>query len=149
MLPCLRRFRESRQTCYRPAWTEREAFTAFKIDLLQRGADDVLYLVGASGHSFTDVIKQPGEREIVPGDLLMFDTGTLWDGYSSYFDRYYFGHVDEDAARAHHVVWDATEAGLAMLRPGVTTTDLWRAMAAVMIDGGSLGYQKLENSKFQ
>ena len=120
--------------------TEREAFTAFRIDLLQRGADDVPYLVGASGHSFTDVIKQPSDRIIEPGDLLMFDTGTMWDGYSSDFDRYYaFGHVDDDAARAHHVVWDATEAGLNMLRPGVTTTDLWKAMADVMIDGGSLG----------
>ncbi len=120
--------------------TEREAFTAFKIDLLQRGADDVPYLVGASGHSFTDVIKQPSDRVIEAGDLLMFDTGTMWDGYSSDFDRYYaFGHADADAQRAHHVVWDATEAGLNMLRPGVTTTDLWKAMADVMIEGGSLG----------
>lgn len=120
--------------------TEREAFTAFKIDLLQRGADDVPYLVGASGHSFTDVIKQPSDRAIEAGDLLMFDTGTMWDGYSSDFDRYYaFGHADADAQRAHHVVWDATDAGLNMLRPGVTTTDLWKAMADVMIEGGSLG----------
>lgn len=120
--------------------TEREAFRAFKIDLLERGADDVPYLVGASGHSFTDVIKQPSDRVIEPGDMLMFDTGTVWDGYSSDFDRYYaFGHVDEEARRAYRVVWDATEAGLNMLRPGVTTTDLWRAMADVMIEGGSLG----------
>jgi len=120
--------------------TEREAFIAFKIDLLQRGADDVPYLVGATGHSFTDVIKQPSDRVIEAGDLLMFDTGTMWDGYSSDFDRYYaFGHADDEAQRAHHVVWDATEAGLNMLRPGVTTTDLWKAMADVMIEGGSLG----------
>ena len=120
--------------------TEREAFTAFKVDLLQRGADDVPYLVGASGHSFTDIIKQPSDRVIELGDLLMFDTGTMWDGYSSDFDRYYaFGHADEEAQRAHNVVWDATQAGLDMLRPGVTTTDLWKAMADVMIEGGSLG----------
>ncbi|MFT7476567.1 MAG: Xaa-Pro dipeptidase [Verrucomicrobiales bacterium] len=120
--------------------TERRAFTAFRIDLLQRGADDVPYLVGASGRSFTDVIKQPSDRVISPGDLLMFDTGTVWDGYSSDFDRYYaFGRADADAQRAHHVVWDATEAGLNMLKPGVTTTDLWKVMADVMIEGGSLG----------
>jgi len=120
--------------------TEREAFIAFKVDLLNRGADDVPYLVGATGHSFTDVIKQPSDRKIEAGDLLMFDTGTMWDGYSSDFDRYYaFGHADDVAQRAHHVVWDATEAGLNMLRPGVTTTDLWKAMADVMIEGGSLG----------
>lgn len=120
--------------------TEREAFRAFRIDLLQRGADDVPYLVGASGPAFDDVIKQPSDRVIEPGDLLMFDTGSVFDGYYSDFDRNYaFGHADDDAHRAYETVWAATEAGLAMLRPGVTTTDLWRAMAEVMEAGGSIG----------
>lgn len=120
--------------------TEREAFRRFRIDILQRGADEVPYLVGGSGTHFDDIIKYPSDRVIAPGDLLMFDTGSMWDGYSSDFDRFFaFGHVDAAAARAHHVVWDATEAGLAMLRPGVTTSDLWRTMAEVMSAGGSLG----------
>ncbi|MGI9604579.1 MAG: M24 family metallopeptidase, partial [Acidimicrobiales bacterium] len=75
--------------------TEREAFSAFRIDLLRRGADDVPYLVGATGRDFIDVIKQPSDRVIEAGDLLMFDTGSMFDGYSSDFDRYYaFGEVD-------------------------------------------------------
>lgn len=120
--------------------TEREAFRRFRIDILERGADDVPYLVGATGHSFTDVIKQPSDRVIEPGDLIMFDTGSVWDGYSSDFDRYFaFGHADADARRAYRTVWESTEAGLAMLRPGVTTTDLWQAMADVLTAGGSLG----------
>ena len=120
--------------------TEREAFNAFRIDLLRRGADDVPYLVGATGQDFVDVIKQPSDRVIESGDLLMFDTGSSWDGYFSDFDRYFaFGHADDAAQRAYETVWNATEAGLAMLRPGVTTTELWRAMADVMIAGGSLG----------
>lgn len=120
--------------------TEREAFKRFRIDILERGADGVPYLVGCTGVDFDDVIKQPSDRLIEPGDLLMFDTGSMWDGYSSDFDRYFaFSHVDAEAANAHHVVWDATEAGLAMLRPGVTTSELWRTMADVMVAGGSLG----------
>ncbi|MGI9608483.1 MAG: M24 family metallopeptidase, partial [Acidimicrobiales bacterium] len=120
--------------------TEREAFSAFRIDLLQRGADDVPYLVGATGRAFTDVIKQPSDRVIEAGDLLMFDTGSMFDGYSSDFDRYYaFGEVDVAARRAHEVVWDSTQAGFDMLRPGVTTTDLWQTMADVLSAGGSLG----------
>lgn len=120
--------------------TEREAFKAFRIDLLQRGADDVPYLVGASGPAFDDVIKQPSDRVIEPGDMLMFDTGSVFDGYFSDFDRNYaFGHATDDMRRAYETVWAATEAGLAMLRPGVTTTDLWKAMADVMEAGGSIG----------
>jgi Xaa-Pro aminopeptidase len=120
--------------------TEREAFSAFRIDLLQRGADDVPYLVGASGPGFSDIIKQPSDRVIENGDLLMFDTGTVFDGYTSDFDRYFaFGQADDGARRAYETVWDATEAGLAVLRPGVTTSDLWAAMAKVLDTGGSLG----------
>ena len=120
--------------------TEREAFTAFRIDLLRRGADDVPYLVGATGPGFDDVIKQPSDRVIGEGDLLMFDTGTVFDGYFSDFDRYYaFGSAGDAARRAHETVWDATEAGLAVLRPGITTSALWAAMADVLDAGGSLG----------
>ena len=120
--------------------TEREAFAAFRIDLLRRGADDVPYLVGASGPGFSDIIKQPSDRVIEDGDLLMFDTGTVFDGYTSDFDRYFaFGRADDGARRAHETVWEATEAGLAVLRPGVTTSDLWAAMAKVLDAGGSLG----------
>jgi len=120
--------------------TEREAFQRFRIDILERGADDVPYLVGATGRDFVDVIKQPSDRVIEPGDLIMFDTGSMWDGYSSDFDRYFaFGHADDEAKAAYRTVWQSTEAGLDMLRPGVTTTDLWKAMADVLTAGGSLG----------
>ena len=120
--------------------TEREAFRAFRIDLLERGADDVPYLVGATGPGFDDIIKQPSDRVIESGDLLMFDTGSVFDGYSSDFDRYVaFGGADADAKRAYRTVWEATEAGLATAKPGATTSDLWRAMAEVLDAGGSLG----------
>jgi Xaa-Pro aminopeptidase len=120
--------------------TEREAFAAFRVDLLQRGADDVPYLVGASGPGFDDIIKQPGDRVIGTGDLLMFDTGTTFDGYFCDFDRYVaFGRADDDAMRAYGTVWAATEAGLAAVRPGATTSDLWRVMARVLEDGAPPG----------
>ncbi len=120
--------------------SEREAFRAFKVDLLQRGADDVPYLVGATGPGFADVIKQPGGRLIEHGDLLMFDTGSMFDGYSSDFDRYYaFGEADPGAEKAYRTVWEATEAGLEAMRPGATTSDAWTAMADVLTAGGSLG----------
>ena len=120
--------------------TEREAFRAFRIDLLERGADDVPYLVGATGPGFDDIIKQPSDRVIEAGDLLMFDTGSVFDGYSSDFDRYVaFGRADADAKQAYRTVWEATEAGLATAKPGATTSDLWRVMAEVLDAGGSLG----------
>jgi len=117
----------------RPGMAEREAFTAFRLDLLARGVDDVPYLVGATGPGFADIIRNPGDRTIDDGDLLMFDTGSVYDGYFSDFDRVVaFGRADDEARRAYATVWEATEAGLAVLRPGITTSDLWRVMSAVL-----------------
>lgn len=120
--------------------TERAAFTAFRIDLLQRGADEVPYLVGASGRDLSSIISYPCDRTIEPGDLLMFDTGARRDGYWCDFDRNVaFGSADDEARRTYEVVWRATEAGLGVLRPGITAAELYRAMADVLVEGGSEG----------
>ncbi len=121
--------------------TERQAFAKFRIDILQRGADDVPYLVGSTGlGGFDDIIKTPTDRTIGEGDILLFDTGSVHDGYFSDFDRNFaFGHADDSAKRAYETVWQSTEAGFAAAVPGATTTDVWKAMADVLDAGGSLG----------
>jgi Xaa-Pro aminopeptidase len=123
--------------------TERQAFAKFKVDLLQKGADDVPYLVGSSGlGGFSDVINRPTDRMIEDGDLLLLDTGSLWDGYSCDFDRNFaFGHAEDEAKQAYDLAWRATDAGVRAARPGITTTDLWGVMAKVLEDGGCSGHQ--------
>lgn len=123
--------------------TERQAFAKFKIDLLQKGADDVPYLVGSSGPGgFEDVINRPSDRVIAEGDMLLLDTGALYDGYSCDFDRNFaFGHASDAAKSAYDLAWRATEAGLKAAGPGITTTDLWGVMAQVLEEGGCSGHQ--------
>ena len=123
--------------------TERQAFAKFKIDLLRKGADDVPYLVGSSGpNGFTDVINRPSDRVIDDGDLLLLDTGSLFDGYSCDFDRNFaFGHASGEAKTAYDLAFRATEAGLRFARPGITASELWAAMAKVLEDGGCSGHQ--------
>lgn len=118
--------------------TEREAFRAFRSTLFECGADDVPYLVGGTGTHLSDIIGLPTDRTIVAGDLLMFDTGTVWDGYWADFDRNFaFGVADGAALRAYETVWQATEAALSVLRPGITSADLWQAMSDVLTAGGA------------
>ena len=121
--------------------TDLDAFRAFKIEILGRGADDVPYLVGgAEAGGIGDIISPPTGAVIEDGDILMFDTGSVFDGYFSDFDRNYaFGHATDAARRGYHVVHRATEAGLEAARPGATTTDVFKAMSGVMEAGGSLG----------
>jgi len=121
--------------------SERDACRALRIDLLQRGADDTTYMPGISGQGgYGQIIVGPTDRKLGDGDILIIDTGTVYDGYHCDFDRNFaFGHLDDEAARAHDAVWQATEAGIAAARPGATCEDVWAAMSAVVEAAGSIG----------
>jgi len=124
----------------------KEAFRAFKIDLLREGAEDVPYLVGGADQGgYADVISPPGEKPLHEGDVLMLDTGATLRGYYCDFDRNWaFGHASDAAKRAHETLYDATEAALKIARPGTTCRALYNAMAAVIdpegkSSGGNVG----------
>ena len=99
---------------------QEEVFRAFRCAALTHGADDVPYLVGGAGPGgYTDVISPPSRRPLADGDVLMLDTGCVWDGYFCDFDRNFaIGQADEVSRRAYDVLWRATEAGLEAARPG-------------------------------
>jgi Xaa-Pro aminopeptidase len=121
--------------------TEVEVFRQFRIEALKAGADEVPYLVGGAGPGgYGDIISPPTDRPLADGDLLILDTGSVFDGYFSDFDRNFaIGHADDASRRAYEVVYAATEAGLAVARPDATCADLFHAMNAVMEAGGALG----------
>lgn len=121
--------------------TEQAVFRAFKLDVLRRGADDVPYLVGGAGpDGYMDIISPPGERPLQPGDILMLDTGTVFDGYFCDFDRNFaVGRPSDAARRAYGVLHRATEAGLRAARAGRTAADLYHAMARELERWGTSG----------
>lgn len=114
--------------------SEIEVFREFKRTCLSLGADDVAYLVGGAGKGgYGDIISPPSERRLAEGDILILDVGCMWDGYFCDFDRNFRVGVADSASRdAHAIVWQATEAGLAAARPGITCADLFEAMWEVM-----------------
>lgn len=119
--------------------TERQAFAKMRIDLLQRGADDVPYLVGGSGSGgVAGVIEQPTDRVLSSGEVMMLDTGAVFDGYFCDFDRNYaLGHAADEIRRAYEVAYAATEAGIAAAVPGARSADLFQAMADVLSANGA------------
>jgi len=112
-----------------------------RIDLLQRGADHTPYIVSASGpDGYGDIIMGPSDRVLERGDIMIIDTGTVYDGYFCDFDRNYaFGEATDKARRAYDTVFRSTDAGLAAARPGATTTDVWQAMWSILEAGGAMG----------
>jgi len=125
----------------RTGQSEREILRSMRIDLLQRGADHTPYIVSASGKDgYGDIIMGPDDRPLEDGDILIIDTGTVYDGYFCDFDRNYaFGYASDKAKQAYTTVFDSTDAGLVAARPGATTTDVWQAMWSVLEAGGARG----------
>ena len=121
--------------------SEREICRRLKRDLLDLGADGTPYLIGASGPGgYDNIIMGPTDRALENGDLLIIDTGTTYDGYFCDFDRNWaFGRADDDAKRAYRTAYAATEAALAIARPGTTCEQLAAAMWQVLEAGGALG----------
>lgn len=119
--------------------TEVDVFRAFRIACLQCGADEAAYVVGAASQGgYADIISPPRDHILVDGDILILDTGCVFDGYFADFDRNFaVRSVDSATAEAHQRVWDATEAGLALIKPGVTCAELFATMQNVMEPGNA------------
>jgi Xaa-Pro aminopeptidase len=125
----------------RTGQSERDILRDMRIDLLRRGADHTPYIVSASGaDGYGDIIMGPSDRKPQRGDIMIIDTGTVFDGYFCDFDRNYaFGEASDKARRAYDCVYQSTDAGFAAARPGATTTDVWQAMWSVLEAGGAMG----------
>jgi Xaa-Pro dipeptidase len=124
-----------------PGDLEREIFRQFKIDILRRGADDVPYLVGGAGiDGYNDIISPPSKRTLRSGDILMLDTGSVFDGYFCDFDRNLaFGEPSDAVRRAHEILYQSTEAGLRAARPGVTAATVFHRMRRELEKWSPLG----------
>ena len=119
-----------------------EAFRAFKIELLNQGAEDVPYLVGGAGEGgYADVISPAGETRLCTGDVLMLDTGATLRGYFCDFDRNFaIAHANDVSKNAYATLYNATEAALKIARPGTTCAELYQAMAKnIGGDSGGVG----------
>ncbi len=112
-----------------------ELFRTFKINALNLGVDDVSYLVGASGKGgYFDIIAPPTANKVEKGHIFMLDTGCVWDGYFSDFDRNFaLGYASDEAIEAHERLIDATNAAVNSIRPGVTRSkDLFLTMSEIL-----------------
>jgi Xaa-Pro dipeptidase len=121
--------------------TEREAVNKLKIDMINRGADNVPFMPGISGRGgVSQIVCGPSDRKLNDGDILFIDTGSTYDGYFCDFDRNFaFGSVSSDVEKVYEVLWQATEAGIKAAVPGATTVDVFNSMNKIIEAGGAIG----------
>jgi Xaa-Pro aminopeptidase len=114
-----------------------EVFRRFQMLCLEEGADWVPYLAGGTGpDGYGDVISPASPAPLAKGDIMMLDTGVIWDGYHSDFDRNFsVGPPSAIAADAHSRLMEAVDAGLHAAQPGNTAADIFHAMDKVCTGG--------------
>ena len=117
-----------------PGDTQRQLCKKLRHDLLDRGADDTPFMVAGSGQGgYDSIIMGPLDEELVDGDVLVIDTGTVFDGYFSDFDRNYgFGQIDSKVEKAYQALYQSTQAGLDFARPGVKLKEVFNVMWKVL-----------------
>ncbi len=125
-----------------------QVFRDFQRLCLEEGADWVPYLAGGCAQGgYGDVISPAGDAPLAPGDVLMLDTGLVWDGYFSDFDRNFsVGPAAAETIGAHARLIEAIEAAADIARSGTTAAELFIAMDRIVTggaggsDAGRLGH---------
>lgn len=111
-----------------------EVFRRFQMLCLEEGADWVPYLAGgAEQGGYADVISPARPTALVPGDVLMLDTGLVWDGYFCDYDRNWsVGQASAQVRDAYATLIEASDAGFEAARPGATAADLFHVMNTIL-----------------
>ncbi|MBM6613336.1 aminopeptidase P family protein [Desemzia sp. RIT804] len=79
----------------------------------------------------------PGSRCIQKNDLVLFDLGVVYDGYTSDVTRTVaFGEPSEKAKEIYHIVLRANEAAIAAVKPGVTAGELDKIARDIITEAG-------------
>jgi len=112
-------------------------FREFQQLCLSEGADWVPYLAGGKGPmGYDDVISPASDTPLLSGDVMMLDTGLVYDGYFCDYDRnYVVGKPAPELVSAWDKLLTATKAGQEAARPGNTAADIYHAMDKVLTGG--------------
>jgi Xaa-Pro aminopeptidase len=100
--------------------SELDVAAAAEARMRELGAEPSFPTIVAAGPNGALPHAEPGEREIGPGELVVFDMGAKLDGYCSDGTRTFAtGEPGERARGVYEVVREAQEAALAAVRAGV------------------------------
>jgi Xaa-Pro aminopeptidase len=100
--------------------SERDVALAAETRMRELGAEPSFPTIVAAGPNGALPHAEPGEREIGPGELVVFDMGAKLDGYCSDGTRTYAsGEPGERGREVYEVVLEAQQAALEAIEAGV------------------------------
>ena len=119
--------------------SERDLARAVEARIRELGAEPSFPPIVATAENGALPHAEPGEREIAAGELVVFDMGSLLDGYCSDCTRTYAtGEVEDDAREVYELVLRAQQAALEAVRPAASGKEV-DAVAREMISEGGYG----------
>jgi Xaa-Pro dipeptidase len=119
--------------------TERELASELTLQLLRAGSEPEISFspIVASGLNSANPHGVPTDRPLSPGDMLIFDWGATYNGYTSDLTRTFaISEIDPEFERIAAIVDDANTAGRAAARRGVTAGSVDQAARAVIEQAG-------------
>ena len=119
--------------------SERSICNKLKIDLINRGVDQSIFMACASGQSgYEQIIFNPTEKILKNNDILFIDTGSTYDGYFCDFDRNYgFGKIDDNIKKAYEILYSVVTKGIDVAKPGKKCSDIFTTMNKILEQAGS------------
>jgi Xaa-Pro aminopeptidase len=117
--------------------SEREVARAVEARIRELGAEPSFPPIIAGAANGALPHAEPEEREIGAGELVVFDMGTLLDGYCSDCTRTFAtGEIDDEAREVYGLVQRAQAAALEALRPGATGKEVDAVPREIISEAG-------------
>ena len=140
---CFEELPKKLQSLNLPHITERIAVKEMHKLLIDKGADNVKYIVGKSGRDgYSSVVDGPTDKILLSGNVFVIDTGAIFDGYFCDFDRNYL-IIDEDnnidtkyTEHCNKLLWEATNRGISVAKHNNKFSDIWFAMVNYLTENG-------------
>jgi Xaa-Pro aminopeptidase len=83
----------------------------------------------ASGERMAPPTRLATDKLIRAGDLVFIDIGAMWNGYFGDIGRTVVcGAPSAEQRRIYRAVWESLDAGITVMRPGATTTEVAAAI---------------------
>ena len=114
---------------------------------IAEGLLDAYRALGSEGYSFDPIVSfganaadphhEPDDTVFVPGQMVLFDVGCLWQGYCSDMTRTFFtAEPTERQLEVYETVRRANEAAAALVKPGVEFAEIDAAARDLITDAG-------------
>jgi Xaa-Pro aminopeptidase len=121
----------------KPGMTEKSVVEIFEQKQAELGAQSTSFIQAGSGHNGTNIHAKVTDKIIEKGDLVVFDVGAWYQGYTSDISRTYpaGGKFTKNQKEIYQLVLTAQKAGIDKMKPGQIMYEVQKTVEDILIEG--------------